>query len=502
MVGQAVKGVILDDSVLFINSKGHNPNPSLRPVADVLLRHLRHSMFRTGISSRLDSSDCKDIIKEKAESHSIDCFSLSAFLSEDDINKIMLSWGDVRNSILYVISSERKDDINHLIDQGWLVVILNVQDDSACENLGMICISKLEELPLSICRLNRKVVDCSILVVGYTMKPSRELDFSKRGAFPLYPTDNGLIFMPLTFDLPLSFQLPEVDMILHKATDEILYVELSNSSDLSNKITYSSRMQELQRYIEVNPDLCVIDPLNNIKPVLDRLEIQKILLGLETLKSEGCIIRGPYFLKVGSFNEANLVQKLSEAKLSLPCIVKPQVACGVSDAHKMAIIFDVEDFKNLVVPLPAIIQEYVDHSSTLYKFYVLGEKIFYAVKKSTPNINALINLHQGVGPLVFDSLKSLPIANESQQHLEGKSSDNKNKDINIELVQNSANWLRRVLGLSIFGFDVVVEDKSGDHVIVDVNYLPSFKEVPDDIAIPAFWEAIKNKYENFKKPSS
>lgn len=69
----------------------------------------------------------------------------------------------------------------------------------------------------------------------------------QRGAFPLYPTDNGLIFMPLTFDLPLSSQLSEVDVILHKATDEILYVELSNSSDLSNKITYSSRMQELQR---------------------------------------------------------------------------------------------------------------------------------------------------------------------------------------------------------------------------------------------------------------
>lgn len=36
-------------------------------------------------------------------------------------------------------------------------------------------------------------------------------------------------------------------------------------------------------------------------------------------------------------------------------------------------------------------------------------------------------------------------------------------------------------------------------MIVDVNYLPSFKEVPDGIAIPAFWEAIKNKYDNFKK---
>lgn len=48
------------------------------------------------------------------------------------------------------------------------------------------------------------------------------------------------------------------------------------------------------------------------------------------------------------------------------------------------------------------LQEYVDHSSTLYKFYVLGEKIFYAIKKSTPNISTLIKLNQGVGPLVFD----------------------------------------------------------------------------------------------------
>ena len=39
-----------------------------------------------------------------------------------------------------------------------------------------------------------------------------------------------------------------------------------------------------------------------------------------------------------------------------------------------------------------------------------------------------------------------------------------------------------------------VQDGTGDHVIVDLNYLPSFKEVPDDIAVPAFWEAIKWKF--------
>lgn len=43
-----------------------------------------------------------------------------------------------------------------------------------------------------------------------------------------------------------------------------------------------------------------------------------------------------------------------------------------------------------------------------------------------------------------------------------------------------------------------IQECTGDHVIVDVNYLPSFKEVPDDVAIPAFWSAIKKKFESRK----
>ena len=47
--------------------------------------------------------------------------------------------------------------------------------------------------------------------------------------------------------------------------------------------------------------------------------------------------------------------------------------------------------------------------------------------------------------------------------------------------------------------DFQIQEGSGDHVIVDVNYLPSFKEVPDNTAIPAFWDAIKEKFESRKK---
>ncbi|XP_022860141.1 inositol 1,3,4-trisphosphate 5/6-kinase 4 [Olea europaea var. sylvestris] len=339
------------------------------------------------------------------------------------------------------------------------------------------------------------------MTVGYVMKRSREEDFAKRGAFPLRPTENGLIFLPLNYELPISYQLQQVDAILHKATDEIVAVEMVSSAEFANQITFTRNMEQLKRYIECQPDCCVIDPFSNIYPVLDRLKIQQILLGLENLNIKGhCKIRGPNFLKVDSFYELDLEQSLVEAKLALPNIVKPQVACGVADAHSMAIVFKVDDYKDLDVPLPAVVQEYVDHSSLLYKFYALGGKIFYAVKKSTPNADTLMKLSEekGLKPLLFDSLKSLPIAKENlqsgcQEHL-----NSNDQHIDLGLVTDAADWLRRMLGLTIFGFDVVIQEGTGDHVIVDVNYLPSFKEVPDDTAIPAFWEALKEKIDSEK----
>ncbi|KAF2298700.1 hypothetical protein GH714_025433 [Hevea brasiliensis] len=337
----------------------------------------------------------------------------------------------------------------------------------------------------------------NVVTVGYVMKPSREEDFAKRGAFPISSTPNGLIFLPLTFEVPLRSQLQHVDIVLHKATDEIISVELSDSAESSSKITYTTGMQELRRYMENHSDCFVIDPLDKIYPVLDRLKIQQILLGLEDINAEGRhTIRGPHFLKVNNFNEPDLVLRLSEAKLFLPSIVKPQIACGVADAHSMAIVFRVEDFKDLGVPLPAVVQEYVDHSSTLFKIYVLGEKVFYAVKKSTPNVDILMNLSKknGHGPLLFDSLKSLPTSTEQSRSEDPSVANSHHFDLG--LVTDAANWLARKLDLTIFGFDVVIQEGTGDHVIVDVNYLPSFKEVPNDVCIPAFWDAIKMKFES------
>ncbi|XP_009343680.1 inositol 1,3,4-trisphosphate 5/6-kinase 4 [Pyrus x bretschneideri] len=493
--GGGVGGVILDECVLFGGT-----NVNLQSDAHFLLHKLRHSNIPTGISYGAGLEAHKvNILKEMAAQYSIHCFLLdeSASSTDDAIREVMLAWPNTRGCILYMVSNNKEYMFPKLSKCSWLITLLNVEGSpaSTCESSSMVYINKLRELPLTICQINRKAFGNSIVTVGYIMKPSREGDFAKRGAFPMYPTQDGLMFVPLTFDLPLAPQLQEVDVVLHKATDEIISINLDGSLPSSTSITYSRGMQELQRYMEHHLDLCVIDPLSSIYPVVDRLKIQQILLGLEDLKTASCCaIRGPNFLKVDDFNQSDLVQSLSEAKLALPSIVKPQVACGVADAHSMAIVFRVQDFKDLTVPLPAIIQEYVDHSSTLYKFYVLGEKVYHAVKSSTPNADGLKKLSgsKELKPLVFDSLKSLPTAKGNLSSGDGNSS---RATIDLELVTSAANWLMRNLELTIFGFDVVIEEGTGDHVIVDVNYLPSFKEVPNEVAIPAFWGAIKKKFE-------
>lgn len=70
----------------------------------------------------------------------------------------------------------------------------------------------------------------------------------QRGAFPIYPSKDSPIFVPLSFELPLSSQLQEVDMVLHKITDEIVKIDPNSSFDFPKGISFSEGMSEIIRY--------------------------------------------------------------------------------------------------------------------------------------------------------------------------------------------------------------------------------------------------------------
>ena len=71
------------------------------------------------------------------------------------------------------------------------------------------------------------------------------LFLQQRGALPAVPTINDLVFVPLQTDRSMDAQLAVVDIVLHKATDEIVNVVITN--DLGDRIQYSDSIQNLQR---------------------------------------------------------------------------------------------------------------------------------------------------------------------------------------------------------------------------------------------------------------
>ncbi|KAI4989078.1 hypothetical protein ZWY2020_036395 [Hordeum vulgare] len=493
--------LVLDASLLLdpVVSGGAGPQeaapvPTLRPGAEALLRRLRHSNLGVAICHPEEMPTAvSGFLEMTANLYSFGYISLPAPNGNNLLNESVLEWSG-SSCCFYATSRVDEDLFSELQSHNWRVIA--VDNECGTKDSGVVNIGKLQELLITLSILIKKeMASSSVLMVGYAMKPSREEDFAKRGAFPLYPSENGLIFVPLSFELPLASQLKEVDIILHKMTDEIISIDPNCSISFPRGISFSAGMSEVIRFMEEHPDFCIVDPFKNISPLLDRLQIQEILVRLQELGSEGRPkLRAPHSLKVINFNGSELQKQLAEANLSFPLIVKPQVACGVADAHNMALVFQIEEFSNLSVPLPAILQEYIDHGSKIFKFYVIGDKVFHAVKNSMPNAN-LLKSSSGDEPLTFNSLKTLPVATK-EQLLQNSVQDN--KSLNIDVVEEAAKRLKESLGLTIFGFDVVVQEGSGDHVIVDLNYLPSFKEVPDSEAMPAFWDAIRQAYESKK----
>ncbi|KAG0175007.1 Inositol-tetrakisphosphate 1-kinase [Apophysomyces sp. BC1034] len=74
-------------------------------------------------------------------------------------------------------------------------------------------------------------------------------------------------------------------------------------------------------------------------------------------------------------------------------------------------------------------------------------------------------------------------------------------DLDIARLQHIADCLHRQLGLSFFGFDVLLESKTNKYYVVDVNYFPGFSNVPEfhRIFVSIILEKLQRNSEGQKK---
>jgi len=71
--------------------------------------------------------------------------------------------------------------------------------------------------------------------------------FAQRRALPAVPTSNALTFVALQTEKAMEPQLAVMDIVLHKATDEIVSVAMIQASTPGDRIQYSDGIQKLQR---------------------------------------------------------------------------------------------------------------------------------------------------------------------------------------------------------------------------------------------------------------
>ncbi|KAK9863665.1 hypothetical protein WJX84_003088 [Apatococcus fuscideae] len=268
-----------------------------------------------------------------------------------------------------------------------------------------------------------------LLRVGVVMKHGRQLDFSERGLLPLVPTD-GVILTPLDLMQPMAVQGP-LHALLHKATD---------LPHAGSGLTWP----DLEQWIDLNPDVLVVDALWAVKQVTSR---------------------------------AFLIYLASQAKrMNLP-FGFPAAMLVEDWAHDLAIIRNWNALGHAQVRMPGILQEYIEHSSVLYKVYVAGAEVTVTSHASTPDLASLPPCHGSSSVEQLIEFNSLDHIFESEAH-----SSSFAGDLPPGLAQQAADFLRSATHLSLFGFDMVIQNVSGDVFIVDVNYFPSYRN--DSVSIP------------------
>lgn len=347
------------------------------------------------------------------------------------------------------------------------------------------------------------------LCVGYAMKPSRAQTLAQQGMLPFTPLD-GVFFVPV--DVTVAPQIPEglfkiIDVFLHKATD---YLDHGGGSGAVP--SFSATLLQTLETLESNGIACIVDPLSRISWVLDRSAMGAQLdEACKAARKLALPVRSPAWNLVHTFPEdaaRRLGSSAGAAGPALPWVVKPQVACGPAEAHQMAFVLHQDGLRGLDVPLPAVIQEYVDHGGIIWKVYVAGSTVFSTRKRSSPNLAPLRQLlleMEGEGDIEdaeiptaieFNSLESLPVSLPwlpSDPGAPDSGAERSGGLMRPEFFEALAGVLQRHMGLTLFGFDVVFDAVDGEAVVVDVNFFPSFKSVEE--APGALRAALKERWQ-------
>ncbi|XP_077411531.1 inositol-tetrakisphosphate 1-kinase-like isoform X1 [Vanacampus margaritifer] len=321
--------------------------------------------------------------------------------------------------------------------------------------------------------------------VGYWLseKKMKKLNFQ---AFADLCRKRGIEVIQLDLSQPLEEQGP-LDVIIHKLTDLILEADQNDSQAVL-------LVQRVQDYIDAHPETIVLDPLPAIRTLLDRCKSYQLIHRIESCMQDERICSPP-FMVLNTECSPDVLEQIRNHGLTFPFICKTRVAHGtnshelakwyytstwaepdtsmVISCSQMAIIFSEDDLKD--VKPPCVIQSFINHNAVLYKVFVVGDSYTVVERPSLKNFPAgpadrkaiFFNSHNVSKPESSSDLTS-------RENVEGVS-----QPPSDDVIRELSRSLRQALGVSLFGIDVIINNQTGQHAVIDVNAFPGYEGVPE-----------------------
>ena len=284
----------------------------------------------------------------------------------------------------------------------------------------------LSDIPLLLARR------LGAAVAGYTLTAKRERSLLASALLPPLPR-HGLcatpIALPARGDPPhvLEQSLRRCDVIMHKATDQLAAPEVMPIAGRlaiarachiyppshPNTLTPHALPCRPGGAAEVEALLAcaaregmpVLDPPRLLATVFDRVAIAAVLACMPPLLG-GVPTRGPTTAEVQALDPGHVAAALAGAGITLPCLLKPRVACGTPKSHHFALLTSTSGAPAACVDVPAVAQAFVRHDGTAHKVYCFADQVLTQQRRSLPAVDAA---SPGVAGVVsFDALHALP----------------------------------------------------------------------------------------------
>ncbi|XP_014218193.1 inositol-tetrakisphosphate 1-kinase-like [Copidosoma floridanum] len=300
-------------------------------------------------------------------------------------------------------------------------------------------------------------------VIGYWINEKKRLKYNW-DEFREICAREGFAVKMINIETNLDSQGP-IHVFFYKLTDILAHAEDGNKHA---KVIVT----RLQDYIRKHPELIVIDPFENVQNLRNRFKSYEMIQN--GLQNDDDIFI-PNFVEVKTKNTNEIMNTFKENGIKFPCVCKPLIAQGSSDAHKMMVIFNEQGLADC--QLPCVAQNFINHNAILYKVYVVSDHFCFVERPSFKNFYAkdceLMNT------IFFNSHDISKSGSNSKWSIISEQEKNFTIKPKYEVFEKIVKKIENIFELLLVGVDVVIENHTGKYAIIDVNAFPGYDGYPN-----------------------